>query len=358
MFWGVEVKIQEADSAVMSSQAVYSLSLSLPLYIVEEYERLLAVIYIKLEPNPDQSPSARFWDLFTAHSTLKSLPEAVTYLYRILEGLQWEDLSKLKDFIMKDLKIDQRVTDALRSVNCGVNKYLNSLDGQLGDYQLGRYRLAVTVLCNGTLIPPKNTFLQIYEILRKWFGNYPPAVAFTIAVLGRSGWGDTKKLKPFASPNFDLNKDYPDVDLCLTVADYYGNMSDRDFSSAKIYTSAVYLNNHNVSNLSRVDFTLLLHQQNKISVGDISKIEDERRYPIFFKDYKKRCIGRNIVNVLYGICYTVELKQAPPPMVKPQSETHESTSTTTALSTGNNVVFILFAFSDIEHVSHHNLCFC
>ena len=57
-------------------------------------------------------------------------------------------------------------------------------------------------------------------------------------------------------------------------------------------------------------------------------------------------------------CYTIELKQAPPPMVKPQSETHESTSTTTTLSTGNNVVFILFAFSDVEHVSHHNLCFC
>ena len=288
----------------MSSQAVYSLSLSLPLYIVEEYERLLAVINIKLEPNPDQSSSARFWDLFTAHSTLKSLPEAVTYLYRILEGLGWKDLSKLKDFIMKDLKIDQRVTDALRSVNCGVNKYLNSLDGQLGDYQLGRYRLAVTVLCNGTLIPPENTFLQVYEILRNQFGNYPPAVAFTIAVLERSGWGDTKKLKPFASPNFDLNKDYPDVDLCLTVADYYGNMSDRDFSSAKIYISAVHLNNHNVSNLSRVDFTLLLHQQNKISVGDVSKIEDERRYPIFFKDYKKRCIGRNIL-LIYCMVFVI-----------------------------------------------------
>ena len=50
-----------------------------------------------------------------------------------------------------------------------------------------------------------------------------------------------------------------------------------------IYMSAVYLNNYNISNLSRVDFMLLLHQQNKISVGDVSKIEDERRYPIFLK---------------------------------------------------------------------------
>ena len=350
------------------SEIVLNLSHSLPLYFMEQYERLLAIINIKLPPNPSRVPSMRFWSLFEAHKSHKLSPQesseravtrAVTYMYKIFTQLGLGEIPELKAFAKDDVEIDTLVIDELKNIKefqIALYKALNNLQGQLGPYQLERYRLSVTVAVGLDKIPLNHPFYDLFQSLSKHLASDPHAVAFTISVLERSGWGDTRSLKPFASQNFDLNIKCPVIDLCLTVADYYGNMSDRDFSSAKIYTSAVYLNNDNVSNLSRVDFTLLLLERDKISVGDVSKIEDERRYPIFFKDYKKRCIGRNIVNVLYGICYTIELKQTPPPMVKPQSETHESTSTTTTLSTGNNVVFILFAFSDVEHVLDYIIC--
>ena len=46
------------------------------------------------------------------------------------------------------------------------------------------------------------------------------------------------------------------------------------FSSAKIYMSAIHLNNDNVSNLSRVDFVLKLKDADIIKVGDELLIED------------------------------------------------------------------------------------
>ena len=181
------------------------------------------------------------------------------------------------------------MTEALKRVRNDLPKRIVDLGYQLGEYQLSRYRLAVSVLTKRDLIPPGIPFNEIYgDILLKECGSYPLAIAFTIGVLERSGWGDTRRLKPFADRSINFNTKFSEVDLCLTVADYYGNMSERDFSSAKVYTSAVHLKSHSVSNKSRIEFTLLLMNRNIISVGDVSKIEDTVRYPIFFKEYKKR----------------------------------------------------------------------
>ena len=57
-------------------------------------------------------------------------------------------------------------------------------------------------------------------------------------------------------------------------------MSDRDFTNAKIYTSAVHLYNYNVSDLSQVDFILKLNDTDIIKVGDVPLIEDNVRYPV------------------------------------------------------------------------------
>uniref|UniRef100_A0A1X7U5P0 Uncharacterized protein n=1 Tax=Amphimedon queenslandica TaxID=400682 RepID=A0A1X7U5P0_AMPQE len=299
-----------------SQEVVASLSHSLPLFIIEEYEKLLAIINIKLPPNPSQGPSHRFWDLFNAHAAQKgsSLEVAVTYLYTILNGLEWKELAKLKAFIKNDVKVDVKVTEALTRVKNDLPKRIIDLGDQLGEYQLSRYRLAVSVLTNRDLISPGVPFNEVYEdILLKKCGSYPVAIAFIIGVLERSGWGDTRRLKPFADRSVDFNTRFSKVDLCLTVADYYGNMSDRDFSSAKVYTSAVHLKNLSVSNKNRIEFTLLLMKRNVISVGDVSKIEDKVRYPIFFKEYKKRT-------------------------EKQQQDTHLYTTTTElSESTGNNL---------------------
>ena len=262
------------------------LSLSLPLYFIKKYKHLLGIMNIVPPPNPKPS----FYDLYHAHASQTSPEEAVTYANNILVGLGWEKVDNLHEFANENVEIDANLTTELN----GTEKFvptlygnLRTLGGQLGDYQLDRYHMAVVIVPEN--VPSEKTFVNDFDILKAKLGSLPDAVAFTIKVLERSGWGDTKKLKPFALPNFDLNKCYPDVDLCLTVADYYSNMSDRDFSSAKTYMSAVHLNNHNVSNLSRVDFTLLLLERDIISVGDVSKVEDEKRYPVFFREYKKRC---------------------------------------------------------------------
>ena len=273
-------------------EIVLSLSRSLPLFIIEEYEKLLTIINIKLAPNPSQEPSHRFWDLFNAHASQNgsSLDAAVTYLYTILNGLEWKELARLKVFIKNDVKFDLKVTEALKRVKNGLPNRIIDLGDQLGEYQLSRYRLAVSVLTKQDLIPPGKPFNEVYTdiLLPRLDGSYPLAIAFTIGVLERSGWGDTRRLKPFADRSVDFNSQFSKVDLCLTVADYYGNMSDRDFSSAKVYTSAVHLKSHSVSNKSRIEFTLLLMNRNIISVGEVSNIEDTVRYPIFFKEYKKR----------------------------------------------------------------------
>uniref|UniRef100_A0A1X7SWR0 Uncharacterized protein n=1 Tax=Amphimedon queenslandica TaxID=400682 RepID=A0A1X7SWR0_AMPQE len=280
-----------------SQEVVASLSHSLPLFIIEEYEKLLAIINIKLPPNPSQEPSHRFWDLFNAHAAQNgsSFDVAVTYLHTILNGLDWKELANLKVFIKNDVKVDVKVTEALTRVKSDLPKRIIDLGDQLGEYQLSRYRLAVSVLTNRDLIPPGIPFNEVYKeiLLPQLDGSYPVAVSFTIGVLERSGWGDTRRLKPFADRNINFNTRFSEVDLCLTVADYYGNMSDRDFSSAKVYTSAVHLKNLSVSNKSRIEFTLLLMKRNVISVGKVSNIEDKVRYPIFFKDYKKRSEGKD-----------------------------------------------------------------
>lgn len=261
------------------------LSLSLPPYFIKKYKHLLGIMNI-VPPNPKPS----FYDLYHAHASKTSPEEAVTYAYNILVGLGWGKVDNLQEFANENVEIDANLTTELN----GTEKFVPTLYGnlrtlgrQLGDYQLDRYHMAVVIVPGN--VPSEKTFVNDFNILKAKLASYSDAVAFTISILERSGWGDTKELKQFASPNFDLNAIFPVVDLCLTVADYYGNMSDRDFSSAKIYMSAVHLNNHNVSNLSRVDFTLLLLERDIISVGDVSKVEDKTRYPVFFREYKEKC---------------------------------------------------------------------
>lgn len=272
-------------------EIIYHLSFSAPPYFVDQYEKCLTKVAIRIRSNPSQPSSTKFWDLYTAHTSLKSPEEAAKYVYTIFTGLGWEGLANLKVFLKEDKDIDGQVVNTLKHIGNFepvLYKLLAKLDGRLGNYQLRRYTMAVTVLAGLDKIRHDRTFFDLFTIVKDNLGTHPLAVAFTISVLERSGWGDTRSLKPFASPNFDLNRQYPVVDLCLTVADYYGNMTDRDFSSAKTFTSAVHLNHYNVADLSRDEFVMKLLERGIISVGDVSKIEDRERYPIFFREYKRR----------------------------------------------------------------------
>ena len=276
-------------------EIIYHLSFSAPPYFVDQYEKCLAKVSIRIRSNPSQPSSTKFWDLYTAHASLKSPEEAAKYVYTIFTGLGWEGLANLKVFLKEDKDIDGQVVNTLKHIAGNFEpvlyKLLDKLDGCLGNYQLRRYTIAVTVLAGLYKIRHDKTFLGLFTIVKENLGTHPLAVAFTVSVLERSSWGDTRSLKPFASPNFDLNRQYPVVDLCLTVSRYYNRMSDEDFICAKIYTSVVHLNHYNVEDLSQDEFVLKLLERGIISVGDVSKIEDRVRYPTFFREYIKRHSG-------------------------------------------------------------------
>lgn len=160
---------------------------------------------------------------------------------------------------------------------------LMAVEKQLDKDQLSRYHLAVTVLMGGNIVATQGKqFLELFQTTEKMLGSCQLAVSFTINVLERSGWGDTKKLKLFSFPGYVLS---PPVDLCLTVDEFYHNMDDGGFRGAKIFVSGAYLESRDVSTLDRSDFVSLLYREEVIVPGDVSKIEEDSKY---FKGYKER----------------------------------------------------------------------
>lgn len=276
--------------------SILKLSDRLPPYFVEQYERMLAIINVSLL-RPSQHTPKDFWDLYTTLSSLYPPSKAVTYTYRILEGLGWIETS-IRVFIDKDLTIDSRISDEIKMLKKNntpysvINDILNSLDYQLGKFQCDRYHLALSVLTKSRF-PRDKTFLELYEIAKMKVNHISLAVAFTSSVLKRAGWGDTRRLKIFATPNFQLERDCPNVDLCLTVADYFSNMSEPDYRSAKVLISMCHLDGRMTDGGDKIDFVLLLLNSDVISSGDVSKVEDIKRYPIFFNEYKERCKGES-----------------------------------------------------------------
>lgn len=181
-----------------------------------------------------------------------------------------------------DTQPDQKKID-----EAAVTKALRDLNKKIAEHQRKRYHFAVTILMGGNkaIVRDKN-FLQLFTVVKNKLGSYPLAVSFTISVLEKSNWGDTDDLKQFASAKFSLDDH---VELCLAVHDYYSIMSDDDFHSAKFSISGI----GDVDSLDRFDFVLLLFNRRDISVGDVSKIEDEERYPHYFDEYKKRCKSKS-----------------------------------------------------------------
>ncbi|XP_019858345.1 PREDICTED: serine/threonine-protein kinase ppk4-like [Amphimedon queenslandica] len=289
-----EQSVTDTSYGKQLHNSMSDMSHSLPRYIVDQYIRLLTIVGVKCDMKPDWSLSKKFLELYSTHTSEKSPQVAASYVYKILTGLGYEEMGDFRAYLHTEVEIDSKITEELEKITefrpAIIKVVRDELGPRLGDYQIDRYRMVLTVLCSITFDSNKS-FFELFTDLTGNLGKYPLAVSLTIGVLERSGWGDTKKLKLFSLPNFDINTSYPKIYLCLTVADYYGNMSQRDFSSAKVYTSSLHLNSHNVSNMSRVQFTLLLMERGVIEVGDVSKIEDNDRYPLFFKKYKQRCKG-------------------------------------------------------------------
>ena len=171
-------------------EIIYHLSFSAPPYFVDQYEKCLAKVSIRIRSNPSQPSSTKFWDLYTAHASLKSPEEAAKYVYTIFTGLGWEGLANLKVFLKEDKDIDGQVVNTLKHIAGNFEpvlyKLLDKLDGCLGNYQLRRYTIAVTVLAGLYKIRHDKTFLGLFTIVKENLGTHPLAVAFTVSVLERS----------------------------------------------------------------------------------------------------------------------------------------------------------------------------
>lgn len=283
------------------------LSKALPPFLIEQYERTLAVLNISLPQSFLNTPQ-QFCDLYKRLDSIRysfTLPPsgdpkyfALTYTYHILKGLGWYE-TDFKKFVIRGFVIDPKINELLPSLRAEIIseivQIIGKLDLQLGNFQCDRYRLVIGVLTKNGNLSKSLTFAQMYGQIKEKFINEWEALAFTCCVLQRSGWGNLKELRLFATPNFTLEQQlqYEKVDLSLVVADYFGNMTDSDFRSAKVLISSLHMNGRRVGEMSIVDFTLLLVNSDIVIPGNVSKIEDKIRYPHYFKKYMKRYEGNN-----------------------------------------------------------------
>uniref|UniRef100_A0A1X7TVA4 Uncharacterized protein n=1 Tax=Amphimedon queenslandica TaxID=400682 RepID=A0A1X7TVA4_AMPQE len=166
-------------------------------------------------------------------------------------------------------------------------KALNAVGQQLSRVQHSRYHLAVLILMEGDKVATQGEFLQLFQTAQKKLGSCQDAIAFTIAVLERSHFGNTEDLKPFASSGYVLDDS---VELFLAINDFYNQMNDKNFSSAKVVVSGSFFNSRDLSELDRSGLVSLLFSEGVVAIVDdaVSKIEgflDSKSY----KGFEERC---------------------------------------------------------------------
>lgn len=164
---------------------------------------------------------------------------------------------------------------------------INRLDNNLKPHQRERYWLSTCVL-TFILHSPSLSFQEMYQQVRQKLGT-ELATGFTYHILKeRSNYGQVEDLVPFTSPNFHFDASYPEVDLCLTVADYFNLMDDSEYHSVRGMISVVHLGEKDVSGFNRVEFVFHLFKSDIITPGNVSKIEDPLRYPRHYTNYKEK----------------------------------------------------------------------
>ena len=295
----VELNVEEVT--------IRQLSERLPHWFIDQYKRLVGLIGYRLPQQCDLSTSQQFVQLFTDIVHNKSLSEAVNITYYILNGLGWtENMSNIEQFIDSSFKLEDSypgISGRIIRLKCepiesAVPKLIHSLDAKLGEYFHKRYRLALAGILGEGAVEETSTFPELFETLRAKLTYYSSAVSVTCDILDKLGKRDIDTLRRYAAPNCNIDQLYPEVDLRLTVAKYFSNMRENEYRNSRLLISKLHLGGIAVDKLDPVEFVRVLIGKNIISIGDISKITDDIRYPKFFDEYYKRHQGKFFKSVI------------------------------------------------------------
>ena len=269
-----------------------------------KFEDVLALAGFQLkqdQTNEDQTQS-RFLKLFnTISSSELTTEQAIALTCQVLKGLGWEgeELETLGQHADVDFSLEAfypEIQSRISRMNCkkigkAVNNAVVVLDDQLDQFYVSIFRLALYGIhtVNRHRVQERNTFVGYFQILYENLVRPSEAAAFTCCVLTRFG-KDVSDLQEYATPNYNLEQKYPEVDLRLTVTELFNSVEKKDDVIRIIARQD--LNNYATDKIAFIaDFVQLLYEREVIKVNGNIKLQELAKLchrPTFFNDYYRR----------------------------------------------------------------------
>ena len=266
-----------------------------------KFEDVLQLAGFQLEQNQtneDQTQS-RFLKLFnTICSSGLTSQLAVALTCQVLKGLGWEgeELETLGRHADVDFSLEAfypEIQSHISRMNCkkigkAVNNAVVVLDDQLDQFYVSIFRLALYGIhtVSRLRVEERSTFVGYFQVLYENLVRPSEAAAFTCCVLTRFG-KDVTDLQKYATPNYNLEQKYPEVDLRLTVTELFNNVERKDDVIRIIARQD--RNNYATDKITFIaDFVQLLCEREVIKVNGNNKLQELAklcRRPTFFNDY-------------------------------------------------------------------------
>ena len=289
------------------SASLSRLDSQLPDFYCFKLEEVVALAVFELsqeQADDDQPTQSRFLKLFKVITTSGvPLEQAVALICKVLRGLGWEskELDTLERYADQEFSLEAsypQIHDRLLKMNCDsvgktVYNVIAVLDDQLEKFYVRVIHLALFGIHISLRVQEQNTFVQYFNILHENLVHPSVAAAFMCSVLSRFGFKDIGDLQKYATPNYNLELTHPEVDLRLTVAEFFYSLErERECPNVIRIIARQHLNNYAIDKITSIaDFVQLLCEREVIKVDDISKVQEMAHLcqrPTFFNKYCRR----------------------------------------------------------------------
>ena len=301
---GGRIKMEQERSI---SASLSRLASQLPDFYCLKFEEIIALAVLKLlqeQTDEDQSTQSRFLKLFNVITSNRiPLEQAVALTCKVLRGLGWEsdELDTLERYADKGFSLEAlypQIQQRLMEMKCkkiqkAVYDVVAVLNDQLEQFYVRVIRLALFGIHTSLRVQEQTTFVGYFNILQENLVHPSVAAAFICSVLTRFGFKDISDLQKFATPNYNLELTYSEVDLRLTVAEFFYSLErKRECPNVIRIIAREHLNNYATDKITSIaDFVQLLHEREVIKVDDISKVQEIAELyqrPTFFNKYYRR----------------------------------------------------------------------
>ena len=313
------------DREKLVLDSLFQLDSQLPYFYCSKFEEVVALggfELLKEQVDKDQPTQSRFIKLINA-IVVSGVPleQAVALTCKVLRGLRWEggELDTLERYAAQGFSLQTsypQIQHSLNEMNCNklmmkVCTALLVLEYQLLQFYIRVIHLAVCNFGQFYQVQEQSKLVQYFDILYRKLGHPSIAAAFICSILTRFGFKDIGDLQKYATPNYNLELTYPEVDLRLTVAEFFYSLDrKRECPNVIRIIAREHLNNYASDKITSIaGFVQLLWIRSLINVDDISivqKIAELCQRPTFFNKYYKRqnlplckIIKFIICNILY-----------------------------------------------------------